>query len=147
MYNRNRNATVSMFVDSISIPDFSAGAMENWGLVTYRETRLLFDPLYMTTYQKQRFSGTIGHELLHMVGTLIIKWKCSQLIWWFSIDHNYVYLTTSSIFSNKFQCQYPLITFRTDPFSLDINVPFSSDNYFPLSGLFLLISITDVFLW
>ena len=51
----------------IAIPDFGAGAMENWGLITYREARLLIDPDYTTTYEKQRLATTMAHELLHMV--------------------------------------------------------------------------------
>jgi aminopeptidase N len=53
--------------DQIAIPDFAAGAMENWGLITYREERLLWDPLMSTLYEKQRAAGTIAHELLHQV--------------------------------------------------------------------------------
>ena len=41
--------------------------MENWGLATYRESRLLFDANYSTQYEKQRAAGTNAHELLHMV--------------------------------------------------------------------------------
>lgn len=60
--------------DQIAINDFAAGAMENWGLITYREERLLWDPEVSTLYEKQRASGTIAHELLHQVTYLLIKY-------------------------------------------------------------------------
>lgn len=51
----------------IAIPDFSAGAMENWGLITYRETAMLFEPGVSSEGNKQRVTGTITHELAHQV--------------------------------------------------------------------------------
>lgn len=51
--------------DQITIPDFAAGAMENWGLITYRETRLNIDPDYCGYYEKERLTTTIAHELVH----------------------------------------------------------------------------------
>uniref|UniRef100_A0A3B4FR77 Aminopeptidase N-like n=1 Tax=Pundamilia nyererei TaxID=303518 RepID=A0A3B4FR77_9CICH len=42
--------------DQIALPDFNAGAMENWGLVTYRETALLYDPILSSTGNKERVS-------------------------------------------------------------------------------------------
>ena len=44
-------------MDMIAIPDFAAGAMENYGLVTYRETALLFDERHSAAANKQR----VGH--------------------------------------------------------------------------------------
>lgn len=38
----------------IAIPDFAAGAMENYGLVTYRETALLYDDKHSAAANKQR---------------------------------------------------------------------------------------------
>ncbi len=53
--------------DQIAVPDFAAGAMENWGLVTYRETALLYNPDFSTTSDRQYTSRIISHELSHMV--------------------------------------------------------------------------------
>ena len=41
-------------LDMIAIPDFAAGAMENYGLVTYRETALLYDERHSAAANKQR---------------------------------------------------------------------------------------------
>ncbi|MEE6461812.1 hypothetical protein FKM82_001413 [Ascaphus truei] len=52
-------------LDKIAIPDFGTGAMENWGLITYRETNLLFDPAESATANKKRVATVIAHELVH----------------------------------------------------------------------------------
>ena len=49
----------------IAIPDFSAGAMENWGLITYRETALLYKPGVSALTNKQRIAIVVAHELAH----------------------------------------------------------------------------------
>lgn len=41
-------------LDMIAIPDFAAGAMENYGLVTYRESALLYDEKNSAAAYKQR---------------------------------------------------------------------------------------------
>lgn len=53
--------------DQIALPDFNAGAMENWGLITYRETALLYDDKFSSSSNKERIASIIGHELAHMV--------------------------------------------------------------------------------
>lgn len=53
--------------DKIAIPDFGTGAMENWGLITYRETNLLYDENQSSSYNKQRVASVIAHELVHQV--------------------------------------------------------------------------------
>ncbi|XP_041669258.1 glutamyl aminopeptidase [Cheilinus undulatus] len=52
-------------LDKIAIPDFGTGAMENWGLITYRETNLLYDENESSSYNKQRVASVIAHELVH----------------------------------------------------------------------------------
>uniref|UniRef100_A0A9L0SL70 Aminopeptidase n=1 Tax=Equus caballus TaxID=9796 RepID=A0A9L0SL70_HORSE len=59
------------------LPDFNAGAMENWGLVTYRENSLLFDPLSSSSSNKERVVTVIAHELAHQwFGNLV------TVAWW-----------------------------------------------------------------
>lgn len=52
-------------MDMIAIPDFSAGAMENWGLVTYRVVDILIDEKVSGASVKQRVAETVQHELAH----------------------------------------------------------------------------------
>uniref|UniRef100_A0A182QKF0 Aminopeptidase n=1 Tax=Anopheles farauti TaxID=69004 RepID=A0A182QKF0_9DIPT len=48
-----------------AVPDFSAGAMENWGLLTYRETNILYRSDDSTSLQQQRIAAVISHEIAH----------------------------------------------------------------------------------
>ena len=63
--------SMAFISDQMCVPDFDAGAMENWGLVIYRETYLLFDnateyPVSGVTDQ-YRIVSVIAHELAHQV--------------------------------------------------------------------------------
>ncbi len=63
-------------LDLIAIPDFAAGAMENLGAVTFRETALLVDKERATRGELARVADVIAHELAHMwFGDLVtMKW-------------------------------------------------------------------------
>ncbi|KAL3276182.1 hypothetical protein HHI36_020900 [Cryptolaemus montrouzieri] len=64
-------------MDLIAIADFSAGAMENWGLVTYRETCLLVDPENTPAIRRQWIAIVVSHELAHQwFGNLV------TMEWW-----------------------------------------------------------------
>jgi aminopeptidase 2 len=52
-------------MDMVAIPDFSAGAMENWGLITYRVVDVLIDEKSSGAAVKQRVAETVQHELAH----------------------------------------------------------------------------------
>uniref|UniRef100_A0A8D8TU53 Aminopeptidase n=1 Tax=Cacopsylla melanoneura TaxID=428564 RepID=A0A8D8TU53_9HEMI len=63
--------------DMIALPDFSAGAMENFGLITFREISMLYDEHISTTFQKERIATIVSHELAHQwFGNLV------TLAWW-----------------------------------------------------------------
>ena len=64
-------------LDHLAIPDFAAGAMENWGAVTYRETALLVDPEHSSADTRQSVAAVISHEMAHMwFGDLV------TMAWW-----------------------------------------------------------------
>jgi len=62
--------------DHIAIPDFSAGAMENWGLVTYLMRSLLYNPQESSVSDQQWVAVVVTHELAHQwFGNLVtMKW-------------------------------------------------------------------------
>lgn len=84
-------------MDMVAIPDFSAGAMENWGLVTYRTTYLLFDEARSSLKSKQNVAYVVGHELAHQwFGNLVTMEWWSDLwlnegfatwVGWLAADH------------------------------------------------------------
>ncbi len=64
-------------MDLLAIPDFAAGAMENWGAVTYRETAILVDPEESSAGTRQRVAIIVAHELAHQwFGNLV------TMEWW-----------------------------------------------------------------
>ncbi|XP_001651477.2 aminopeptidase N [Aedes aegypti] len=52
-------------VDLIAIPDFNMGAMENWGLITFRAVYLIYDDATTTARTKQNIANLITHEFVH----------------------------------------------------------------------------------
>lgn len=62
--------------DHVALPDFSSGAMENWGLITYRETALIADPKNSSVSSRRYVATVITHELSHQwFGNLVtMKW-------------------------------------------------------------------------
>ena len=61
----------------VAIPEFAMGAMENWGLVTYREVDLLIDDATASSRQLQRVAEVVIHELAHQwFGNLV------TMEWW-----------------------------------------------------------------
>ena len=67
-------------LDLIALPDFEAGAMENFGAITYRETDLLLDPKTASIDAKRRVAVVIAHEMAHQwFGDLV------TMQWWDNI--------------------------------------------------------------
>ncbi|CAE8676397.1 unnamed protein product, partial [Polarella glacialis] len=64
-------------LDMLAAPDFAAGAMENWGLVIYREVDLLCNATTVGVARKMRIATVVAHELAHMwFGNLV------TMEWW-----------------------------------------------------------------
>ena len=53
-------------MDMVAVPDFAAGAMENWGLILYREAAMLYHKNESSDVAQQRVAATIVHECAHM---------------------------------------------------------------------------------
>ena len=93
-------------LDLITVPDFSAGAMENWGLITYRESLLLCDPVNSSAQNKQRVAIVIAHEVAHQwFGNLV------TMQWWTHLWLNEGYaIFTQNLCANHLFPEYQIWT-------------------------------------
>jgi aminopeptidase N len=67
-------------LDLIALPDFEAGAMENFGAITYRETDMLIDPKIASVYAQKEVALVVAHEMAHQwFGDLV------TMQWWDNI--------------------------------------------------------------
>ncbi len=75
-------------VDQVGIPDFEAGAMENAGLITYREIALLMDPASAPLNVQKRVAEVVTHELAH-------QWfgNWVTMVWWDDLWLNEAFAT------------------------------------------------------
>ncbi|MGH7274985.1 MAG: M1 family metallopeptidase, partial [Nitrospiria bacterium] len=64
-------------LDLIHVPDFAMGAMENWGAIFFRDSRLLLDETLSSTATQRIVANVITHEIVHQwFGNLV------TMVWW-----------------------------------------------------------------
>jgi puromycin-sensitive aminopeptidase len=75
-------------LDLVAVPDFAAGAMENLGCITFRETALLIDEAASTHAERERVADVVAHENAHMwFGDLV------TMAWWNGLWLNEAFAT------------------------------------------------------
>lgn len=107
-------------VDLLALPDFAAGAMENLGCITFRESVLLVDPDTATHSEQETVADVVAHELAHMwFGDLV------TMRWWNGIWLNEAFATFMEIAAcDAFRPEWK----RWTTFGLERSLAFETDS-------------------
>lgn len=107
-------------IDMIALPDFAAGAMENVGCITYRESLLLVDPATSTQVERELVADVVSHELAHMWFGDLVTMK-----WWNGIWLNEAFATFMEVAAvDAYRPDWE----RWTSFSLERSVAFETDS-------------------
>nr|CAD7397437.1 unnamed protein product [Timema poppensis] len=134
-------------LDQVAVPDFDAGAMENWGLITYREIYILYQERVSRAMDKQNVATIIAHELAHKWFGNLVSPKWWKYLWlnegfatffeYFTtasvetswrLDHQFVpYAVQSALSSDSLQSSHPMTVDVGSP--NEISAIFSTVSY------------------
>ncbi|CAF1131754.1 unnamed protein product [Adineta steineri] len=130
-------------LDMIAIADFGSGAMENWGLITYRETYLLVDTHISTQKTRQEVALVVAHELAHQwFGNLVtMEWwndlwlnedNFASWIEFLAVDHVYPEydIWTQFVSDTLATCMIPDALQSSHPIEVSIRKPSEIDEIF-----------------
>ncbi|KAM7534077.1 hypothetical protein Aperf_G00000104900 [Anoplocephala perfoliata] len=129
-------------LDLVAIPDFAMGAMENWGLLTYRETALLIDEKESSLASKRQVALTVAHECAHMwFGNLVTMewwtdlWLNEGFATWISylgVDHCFPdYDIWTNFLTSEFNVAMEADGLKTShPIEVDVHSPEEIDEIF-----------------
>ncbi len=107
-------------IDMVALPDFAAGAMENVGCITYRESLLLVDPTTSTQNERELVAAVVSHELAHMWFGDLVTMK-----WWNGIWLNEAFATFMEVAATAaYRPDWKMWT----AFSLDRSAAFEVDS-------------------
>ncbi|MGC8478412.1 MAG: M1 family metallopeptidase [Candidatus Micrarchaeia archaeon] len=129
-------------LDLIAIPDFAAGAMENWGAITFRETAMLWDPKSDSLSSRQNISNTVAHEIAHQWFGDLVTMKWWNDLWLNESFATFMsYKSVDALFPSwKYMTQFLYETFSTafaaddlkstHPINVEVNSPGEIDEVF-----------------